>query len=121
MTYCSQEGPAGIKMAISDHINRGYKYQAPQIDAEKGSCEAPTMYKLIGQDKWILMYDIFSIKPHNFGFMETTDFKTFRHLGHFGDGPTRRDGFSEQKHGAVIQITEAEARQLEAYYNKVVK
>ena len=118
MTYCSQEGPAGIKMAISNHINRGYQYQPQQIDAEPRSCEAPTMYKLIGQDKWILMYDIFSIKPHNFGFMETTDFKTFRHLGHFGDGPTRREGFSEQKHGAVTQITAEEADRLEAYWNK---
>ncbi|MGX8694905.1 MAG: family 43 glycosylhydrolase [Prevotella sp.] len=116
MTYCSQEGPAGIKMAISDHINRGYQYQAPQIDAEPRSCEAPTMYKLIGQDKWILMYDIFSIKPHNFGFMETTDFNTFKHIGHFGDGPTRRDGFSEQKHGAVTVITEEEASNLENYW-----
>ena len=116
MTYCAQEGPAGIKMAISDHINRGYKYQPQQIDAEKGSCEAPTMYKLIGQDKWILMYDIFSIKPHNFGFMETTDFKTFRHLGHFGDGPTKRANFSEQKHGAVTAITEQEAERLEDYW-----
>lgn len=116
MTYCSQEGPAGIKMAISEHINRGYKYQPQQIDAEKGSCEAPTMYKLIGQDKWLLMYDIFSIKPHNFGFMETTDFKTFRHLGHLGDGATKREGFSEQKHGAVIQITEEEAHLLENYW-----
>lgn len=116
MTYCSQEGPPGIKIAFSNHINRGYQYQSQQIDAEKGSCEAPTMYKLIGQDKWLLMYDIFSIKPHNFGFMETTDFKTFRHLGHFGDGPTKRANFSEQKHGAVTQITEAEAQRLEEYW-----
>lgn len=116
MTYCAQEGPAGIKMAISDHVNRGYQYQPQQIDAERGSCEAPTMYKLIGEDKWILMYDIFSIKPHNFGFMETTDFKTFRHLGHFGDGPTKRANFSEQKHGAVTPITEEEANKLEEYW-----
>lgn len=116
MTYCAQEGPAGIKMAISDHVNRGYQYQPLQIDAEKGSCEAPTMYKLIGEDKWILMYDIFSIKPHNFGFMETTDFKTFRHLGHFGDGPTKRANFSEQKHGAVTPVTEEEANKLEDYW-----
>lgn len=118
MTYCSQEHPGGIKIAFSDHINRGYQYQPQQIDAERGSCEAPTMYKLIGQDKWILMYDIFSIKPHNFGFMETTDFKTFHPLGHFGDGPTTRANFSEQKHGAVTQITEEEAVRLESYWKR---
>ena len=113
MTYCAQENPGGIKMAISEHINRGYVYQPQQIDVEPRSCEAPTMYKIIGQDKWLLMYDIFSIRPHNFGFMETTDFKTFKSLGHFGDGPTKRDGFAEQKHGAVTHITEAEAKRLE--------
>ena len=118
MTYCAQENPGGIKMAISDHINRGYQYQPQQIDAENGACEAPTMYKLIGQDKWLLMYDIFSINPHNFGFMETTDFKTFRPLGHFGEGPTKRANFSEQKHGAVTPITKAEAKRLEKYWKK---
>lgn len=117
MTYCAQEGPAGIKVAISDYINKGFEYQPEQIDNEKGSCEAPTIYQIIGEDKWILMYDIFSIKPHNFGFMETTDFQTFRPLGHFGDGPTKRDGFSEQKHGAVTHITEEEAQRLEKYWN----
>ena len=118
MTYCAQENPGGIKMAISDHINRGYQYQPQQIDDEKGACEAPTMYKIIGEDKWILMYDIFSIRPHNFGFMETTDFKTFRPLGHFGDGPTKRANFSQQKHGAVTQITEEEAQRLENYWKQ---
>ena len=117
MTYCAQENPGGIKMALSDHINRGYVYQPEQIDAENGACEAPTMFKLIGEQRWILMYDIFSIRPHNFGFMETTDFKTFRPLGHLGEGETSREGFSEQKHGAVTQITEADARRLEAFWN----
>ena len=116
MTYCSQENPGGIKIALSDHINRDYVYQPQQIDSENGACEAPTMYKIIGEDKWLLMYDIFSIRPHNFGFMETTDFRNFRPLGHFGDGPTTRDGFSEQKHGAVTHITEEEARRLEEYW-----
>ena len=116
MTYCAQEGPAGIKMAISNHINRGYVYQPLQIDAERGSCEAPTMFKLIGKDKWLLMYDIFSIKPHNFGFMETTDFKKFHDLGHFGEGTMKREGFAEQKHGAVTQITEEEAAKLERFW-----
>ncbi len=118
MTYCSQEGPAGIKMAISDHINRGYQYQPEQIDAERGSCEAPTMYKLIGEDRWILLYDIFSIRPHNFGFMETTDFRSFRPLGRFNQGEMRCTNFSSPKHGAVIQITEEEATQLENYWKQ---
>jgi len=117
MTYCAQENPGGIKMAISNHINRGYQYQPQQIDTEKGACEAPTMYKLIGEDRWILLYDIFSIRPHNFGFVETTDFKTFQPLGHFNEGVMKSLNFSTPKHGAVIQITEDEARQLEEYWS----
>ena len=116
MTYCAQEGPAGIKMAISNHLNRGYVYQPQQIDSEKGSCEAPTMYKLIDEDRWLLMYDIFSIKPHNFGFMETTDFKTFTPLGPFGEGRMQMNGCVSPKHGAVTLISEEEARRLEAIW-----
>lgn len=74
------------------------------------------MFKLIGKDKWLLMYDIFSIKPHNFGFMETADFKKFHDLGHFGEGTMKREGFAEQKHGAVTQITEEEAEKLERFW-----
>ena len=117
LTYCAQEDPGGIKMAVSDHINRGYVYQPDQIDAESGACEAPTMFKLYGEDRWLLMYDVFSIRPHNFGFMETTDFKSFRSLGYFGDGPTSRANFSEQKHGAVCWISEEDAQRLEAFWD----
>jgi hypothetical protein len=120
MTYCSQEGPAGIKIAFSNHINRGYQYQPQQIDAEKGSCEAPTMYKLIGQQKWILMQDCYSMEPHNFYFCETTDLEHFTPLGYFDDGqcPMHRTNFSEQKHGAVVQVTKKELMKLIQYWNK---
>ncbi len=118
MTYCAQENPGGIKMAFSDHINRGYVYQPQQIDSENGSCEAPTMYKLIGEDRWILMYDIFSIRPHNFGFMETTDFMTFTTLGRFGEGRMQMNGCISPKHGAVTHISEEEAQLLEDYWTK---
>ena len=53
---------------------------------------------------------------HNFGFMETTDFKNFHDLGHFGEGTMKREGFAEQKHGAVTQITEEEAAKLERFW-----
>lgn len=112
MTYCSQENPAGIKAAVSDSINSGYSYSAEWLDFEPRSCEAPTIWKRIGEEKWVLMYDIFSIKPHNFGFAETTDFKTFTNLGHFNEGPMKTTNFVTPKHGAVIYITADEARRL---------
>lgn len=116
MTYVAQENPGGIKIAFSDSINTGYDYLPDQIDSEAGSCEAPNIWKRIGEDKWVLMYDIFSIRPHNFGFMETTDFKTFTPLGRFNEGPMKTTNFSSPKHGAVIQITASEADRLEKHW-----
>lgn len=116
MTYNAQEGPAGIKMAFSDRINGGYGYIDGQIDAESGSCEAPTVWKRIREDRWVLMYDVYSIQPHNFGFVETTDFKTFTPLGHFNDGVMKATNFTSPKHGAVVTITAEEADRLEKQY-----
>ena len=79
------------------------------------------MYKLIGEDRWLLMYDIFSIQPHNFGFMQTTDFQTFTPLGRFGEGRMQMNGCLSPKHGAVSHITEAEAQRLEEYWKLKVK
>jgi len=118
MSYVAQENPGGIKYMISDRINHFADYHAEQIDAERGSCEAPNVWKRIGQQKWVLMYDIFSINPHNFGFVETSDFKTFTPLGRFNEGVMKATNFTSPKHGSVIHITKAEAKRLETYWNE---
>lgn len=64
------------------------------------------------------MYDIYGINPHNFGFSETTDFKTFTNLGRFNEGVMKAVNFSSPKHAAVIHLTLAELDRLEAYYRK---
>lgn len=117
LMYVAQEQPGGIKMAFSDKINRGYKYSEQWADAEPGACEAPNVWKRHGEDKWVLMYDIFSINPHNFGFVETSDFKTFENLGHFNEGVMKTTNFTSPKHGAIIRITEEQAKRLEKYWN----
>ena len=117
MTYVAQETPGGIKYMISDQINHFEDYHDEQIDGEAGACEAPNTWKRIGEDKWVTMYDIFSINPHNFGFVETTDFKTWTPIGRFNEGPMKATNFSTPKHGSVIQITRREARRLEKYYS----
>lgn len=61
MMYVAQENPGGIKMAISDSIHSGYRYDPKWIDFEPGACEAPNVWKRIGEDKWVVMYDVFSI------------------------------------------------------------
>lgn len=117
MTYVAQEDPGGIKYMISDRINHFDDYHAEQIDAEDRGCEAPNVWKRIGENKWVVMYDVYSVNPHNFGFVETTDFKTFKPLGHFNEGVMKATNFSSPKHGSVIHITKAEAQRLENYWN----
>lgn len=99
-------GPYTIDYSFDDGV--------PQVH------EAPMLWKLIGQQKWILMQDRYSMEPHNFYFVETTDLKTFTPLGYFDDGvsPMRRTNFSEQKHGAVVQVTKLELERLIKYWDE---
>ncbi len=112
MTYVAQHRPVGIKMATSEFINRGYKYDSTWLDYEPGHCEAPNVWQRIGEDKWVLMYDIFSIQPHNFGFVETSDFQNFEYLGHLNEGVMKTTNYTSPKHGAVIHLTRKEAQRL---------
>jgi predicted GH43/DUF377 family glycosyl hydrolase len=116
MFICSHNGGAHIEQAISDSINSGYQLIPKRCDGEKSGCEAPTIYKRIGQNKWVIIYDIYSIHPHNFGFSETSDFENFNYLGHFNEGGMKRTNFEIPKHPAVIQITKKEAERLAKHW-----
>lgn len=118
MMYVAQDGPSGIKMALSDSIHSGFQYDPRWIDFEPNSCEAPNVWKRIGENKWVVMYDIFGINPHNFGFCETTDFVDFKPLGRFNEGVMKAVNFQSPKHGSVIQITKEEAERLEKHWKK---
>jgi len=112
MFYVSHDGTPGIRHAVSDTINWGYSYEPERINPEDKACEAPTLWKRIGEAKWVLMYDCYGIHPHNFGFVETTDFKTYKPLGYFNQGVMKTTNFTSPKHGAVIQLTKSEAERL---------
>lgn len=117
MFYVSHDGQAGIKQAVSDKINRDYAYDARWYDPEEKACEAPNVWKRIGEDKWVLMYDVYGINPHNFGFSETSDFVNFTNLGRFNEGVMKTTNFTSPKHGAVIHITREEAEKLTKHWN----
>ena len=122
MMYVAQEKPVGgIKMAFSDSINKSYVYHPEWIDPEPGACEAPNVWKRIGEKKWVLMYDIFSIHPNNFGFSETTDFVAFKDIGRFNEGIMKTTNFTSPKHGAVMQLTKKEAEKLASYWGGNIK
>ncbi len=110
--YVPHDGTPGIKQMVSDSLNTGYKYDDRWYDPEAGACEAPNVYKRIGQNSWVLIYDIYGINPHNFGFSETSDFVNFKHLGHFNEGVMKSTNFTSPKHPAVIQLTKKEAQRL---------
>lgn len=116
--YVSHDGEAGIKQAVSSRINGDYEYDARWYDWEPKACEAPNVWKRIGEDKWVLMYDVYGINPHNFGFVETSDFVNFTDLGRFNEGRMKTTNFSSPKHGAVIHLTGEEADKLEEYWRK---
>lgn len=116
--YVAHDGQPGIKQAVSDRISGDYEYDPRWYDFEPKSCEAPTVWKRLGEDKWVLMYDVYSITPHNFAFTETSDFITFKNLGRFNEGVMKSTNFNAPKHGAVVHLTTEEADKLEAYWSK---
>ena len=108
------------KHATSKCVTGPYVQDPSFTDGETERHEAPNVWKLIGQDKWIMMFDNYSRQPHNFGFLETTDFKTFTPIGYFDEpnSPMKRTNFSEQKHGAVVQVTKSELKRLISHWSK---
>lgn len=119
MFYVAHDNPGGIRHAVSDKINQDYVYEPDRVDGAKVACEAPNLWKRHGTNTYVLMYDIFGVNPHNMGFSETEDFKTFRSIGRFNDpnSPMKATNFSSPKHGTIIPITPAEADKLEAYFS----
>ena len=112
MMYVAHDGTPGIKRAEAESLNGPWTYYSEWVDNEEHACEAPNVWKRTGTDRYVVMYDVYGINPHNFGFVETTDFKTFTPLGRFNEGVMKTVGFSSPKHGAVIPISEAEADRL---------
>ncbi|MEA4850056.1 MAG: beta-xylosidase, partial [Paludibacter sp.] len=99
---------AKVLHAVSDKINMDYKAESRRIDPEKVSTEAPNVFKRIGTDIYVLMYDVYGKRPSNMGFSETTDFVNFKNIGHFNEGVMKTTNFSSPKHGAVTYLTKKE-------------
>lgn len=112
--YVSHEHTATPKHATSRNLTGPYTFDEAYQDGEKRGHEAPSCWQRLGTDTYVVMFDNYRIQPMNFGFVETTDFTTYRPIGYFDEpgSKMRRTNFSEQKHGSVTYLTNDELRRL---------
>jgi endo-1,4-beta-xylanase len=108
---------AQVKHGISKRLTGGYELQPQRIDPEKVATEAPTIFKRLGANTYVLMYDVYGARPNNMGFSETIDFVNFKDLGHFNEGVMKTTNFTSPKHGAVTYLTEDELKAIIAHWN----
>ena len=116
--YVNHQGKSGIRHAVADHACGPYTYEDAWCDPEKTPCEAPTLWRRGGEERWVLMYDVFSVRPNNMGFSETTDFVHYTDLHHFNHGVMSGSNFTSPKHGAVISISQEEKQRLCTYWGQ---
>ena len=114
MYYVSQ---AKILHVVSERINTGYKPGPKRIDPETVNTEAPNLFKRLGTDTYVLMYDVYGARPNNMGFSETTDFVNYKDIGHFNEGVMKGTNFERPKHGAVIYLTPDELKAIAKHWN----
>ena len=126
--YVSHEKTATVKHATADRLTGPYIMDNNYDDGERQGHEAPNCWKRIPKHEgdtatYVVMFDNYHHRPHNFGFVETRDFQSFQPIGYFDAKGSKmhRTNFSEQKHGAVAPLTRAEAKALEKYWEKQQK
>lgn len=108
---------ATIKHGVSMRINGGFEFDPQRIDPETVSTEAPNVFKRLGTNSYVLMYDVYGARPNNMGFSETTDFVAYSDLGHFNEGVMKGTNFIRPKHGAVTYLTQTELNSVATYWN----
>lgn len=114
-------GDAKVWGASSEKINEDFKPGGKRIDPEKVSTEAPNIFKRIGTNTYVLMYDVYGLRPSNMGFSETTDFINFKDLGHFNEGVMKATNFTSPKHGAITHLTKKEVEEIIKYWKVDLK
>jgi hypothetical protein len=107
---------AQIKHAVSDRINQGFTAEPQRIDPNTVNTEAPNVFKRLGTDTYVLMYDVYGARPNNMGFSETSDFVTYKDIGRFNEGVMKGSNFNRPKHGAVTYLTLAELKAIAAHW-----
>jgi hypothetical protein len=105
MFYKTEGHGNGIKLAITDSLTSGRWIEQPGYkqqtrDAVEGSC----VFKLINQDKYILMYDVYG--KGRYQFCESLDLDRFKVVDH------NISMNFKPRHGTVIPVTQRELKAL---------
>ena len=101
----------GIKVATTRSLTSGEWKESPDYKQQtKEAVEGAGTFKLIGQDKYILMYDVYMKGAYQF--TETTDLEHFKVIDH----AVSMD--FHPRHGTVIPITRAELKRITDQWGK---
>ena len=111
---------ASVLHAVSEEINKGYVSETRRIDPETVATEAPNVFKRLGTDTWVLMYDVYGGRPNNMGFSETKDFVAYTDIGHFNEGVMKGTNFSRPKHGAVTYLQADELKAIADHWGVTI-
>ena len=114
-------GNARILHSVSDKIAEGYKHDTTRINPDKISTEAPNVFRRLGTNTYVLMYDVYGARPSNMGFSETSDFVTYKHIGRFNEGIMKATNFTSPKHGAVTYLTKQELKAIAEHWKMNIK
>ena len=99
----------GIKVATTRSLTSGQWTEEPDYKQQTTEAvEGAGTFKLIGQDKYILMYDVYM--KGGYQFTETTDLQHFKAIDH----AVKMD--FHPRHGTVIPITGTELLRLTSYW-----
>lgn len=99
----------GIKVATTRSLTSGQWTEEPDYKQQTTEAvEGAGTFKLIGQDKYILMYDVYM--KGGYQFTETTDLQHFKAIDH----AVNMD--FHPRHGTVIPITGTELLRLTSYW-----
>ncbi len=107
--FKSEDGDAGIKLAVSDRLTEGYVQAGPErIDQSRDPVEGSGIFKLNNSDEWILMYDLYT--KGGYQFTRSSDLRNFTII----DQEISMN--FHPRHGTVIPITQKELKALVAQW-----
>ncbi len=112
LLFTTDDGDAGLRMAVSDRISGVYEIADGRVARDVGVCERVSAWRRPGTDTFVLMYAGSDERTRTGGFLETTDFAAFEPIGSFGDGPLQVTGVGSPSYGTVIHLTTAEGERL---------